>query len=192
MTAEQYTVAAVAAPQTGTSTWAIDPGHTLVEFSGRHMMVTTVKGRFKDVRGTLVIDEADPSRSSVEVEIGAASLDTGNEQRDTHLKSPDFLEVEQYPTITFKSTRVEPQGDERARVVGELTVRGVTREVTLDAELTGYGKNPWGKEVAGFEARTTLNRKDFGLTWNVALEAGGFLVSDILKVELHVQAVKQA
>jgi polyisoprenoid-binding protein YceI len=189
MTAEQQTGAATA-PQTGASTWTLDPAHTLVEFAGRHMMVTTVKGRFKGVRGTITIDEADPARSAVEAELDAASLDTGNEQRDNHLKSADFLEVEQYPTITFRSTRVEPQGNERARVTGDLTVHGVTREVTLDAELTGFGRNPWGKEVAGFEARTTLNRRDFGLTWNVALEAGGVLVSDTLKVEIHAEATK--
>ena len=191
MTAEQQTGAA-AAPQTGTSTWQIDPAHTLVEFAGRHMMVTTVKGRFKGVRGTITIDEADPARSAVEAELDAASLDTGNEQRDAHLKSPDFLDVEKYPTITFRSTRAQPQGNERARVTGELTVHGVTREVTLDTELTGFGRNPFGKEVAGFEARTTLNRKDFGLTWNMALETGGVLVSDTLKVEINVEATKQA
>jgi polyisoprenoid-binding protein YceI len=189
MTAEQQTGAATA-PQTGTSTWTLDPAHTLVEFAGRHMMVTTVKGRFKGVRGTITIDEADPARSAVEAELDAASLDTGNEQRDAHLKSPDFLDVERYPTITFRSTRVEPQGNERARVTGALTVHGVTREVTLETELTGFGRNPFGKEVAGFEARTTLNRKDFGLTWNVALETGGVLVSDTLKIEINAEATK--
>ena len=193
MTAEQYTVAAAAAPQTGTSTWAIDPGHTLVEFSGRHMMVTTVKGRFKDVRGTLVIDEADPARSSVEVEIGAASLDTGNEQRDNHLKSPDFLEVERYPTITFKSTRVEPgDGANRFRVIGDLTIRGVTREVVLDATFNGRGTNPWGQEVAGYSAETEINRKDYGVEWNAALEGGGFLVGETVKIALEIEAAKQA
>lgn len=191
MSAERNQTTTATTTRSGVSTWVIDPAHTQVEVATRHMMVTTVKGHFRVARGTLTLDEANPARSAVEVEIDAASVDTGDEQRDTHLRSADFLAVEQYPTITFRSTRVEPQGDERARVIGELTVRGVTREVVLDTELTGYGKNPWGKEVVGFEAQTTLNRKDFGLTWNVALEAGGFLVSDTLKVELHVQATRQ-
>jgi polyisoprenoid-binding protein YceI len=171
--------------------WKIDPVHTIVEFAGRHMMVTTVKGRFKSLRGTIWMDEADPAVSSVEAEIDAASLDTGSDQRDQHLRSPDFLEVDKHAKITFKSTRIEPLGHSRGRVTGDLTVRGVTREVVLDAQYTGSWKNPRGTVVAGFEATTTLNRRDFGLTWNVALEAGGLLVSDTLKVEIQVEAVRQ-
>src|SRR6266567_4608230 len=152
------------------STWQLDPAHTLVEFSGKHMMFTTVKGHFKSVRGTIVLDEADPSRSSVEVEIDTPSLYSGVEYRDTHLKSPDFLDIERHPTITFKSTSVE----------------------LLGTELAGRGKDPMGREVISFDARTSINRKDFGLTWNLALETGGFLVGDIIKIELAVEAMKQS
>ena len=178
-------------PSATKTVWQIDPAHSQIEVSARHMMVTTVRGRFKGVQGTLTLDEADPSRTSVEAEIDASSLDTGDEQRDTHLKSPDFLDVEHNPKITFKSTRVEPQGQEKAKVYGSLTIRGVTREIVLDTELTGFGKNPWGKEVAGFEARTSINRKDFGMVWNVALETGGVLVGDTFKIEVNAQLVKQ-
>ena len=173
------------------SVWQLDPAHTLVEFSGKHMMFTTVKGHFKGVRGTIVLDETDPSRSSVEVEIDAASLYSGVEYRDNHLKSADFLDVEKYPVITFKSTRVELVGSDRARIVGGLTIHGVTREVVLDTELTGRGKSPFGKETVGFEARTSINRKDFGLTWNMALETGGWLVGDTIKIEIALEAHEQ-
>ena len=174
------------------SIWQLDPAHTLVEFSGKHMMFTTVKGHFKSVRGTIVLDEADPSRSSVEVEIETPSLYSGVEYRDNHLKSADFLDIERHPTITFKSTHVELLGSDRAKVFGELTIRGITREVALDTELSGRGKDPRGREVISFDARTQINRKDFGLTWNVALETGGFLVGDIIKIELAVEAIRQS
>ena len=174
------------------STWQLDPAHTLVEFSGKHMMFTTVKGHFKSVRGTIVLDEADPSRSSVEVEIDTPSLYSGVEYRDTHLKSPDFLDSERHPTITFKSTRVGLLGSDHAKVIGDLTIRGITRQVVLDTELSGRGKNPMGQEVISFDARTSINRKDFGLTWNMALETGGFLVGDHIKIELAVEAMKQS
>ena len=173
-----------------TGTWTIDPAHTLVEFSGKHMMFTTVKGRFRDVQGTIALDEADHGRSSVEVEIQTGSVDSGVEQRDGHLKSPDFLDGENNPTIAFKSTRVLPIGSDRARVFGDLTIRGTTRPIELDVAYEGLGKNPWGKEVVGFSARTEINRKDYGLTWNVALETGGFLVGDQVKIQLEVQAVR--
>lgn len=173
-----------------TGTWTIDPAHTLVEFSGKHMVFTTVKGRFRDFQGALVLDEADQTRSAVAVEIQAASIDSGNEQRDGHLKSPDFLDVENNPTIAFKSTAVRPIGADRARVAGELTIRGTTRPVELEVSYEGLGKNPWGKEVVGFSATAEINRKDFGLSWNVALEAGGFLVSEQIKLHLEVQATR--
>src|SRR2546430_16979150 len=176
------------------STWQLDPAHTLVEFSGKHMMLTTVKGPFKSVRGTIVLDEADPSRSSVEVEIDTPSLYSGVEYRDPHLKSPEFLDIERHPTNTFKSTRVERLASDHAKVIGDLTIRGITREVVLDTELAGRGKMPMpgAPETVGFEARTQINRKDFGLTWNVALETGGLLVGDIIKIELAVEAHKQS
>ena len=173
-----------------TGAWTIDPAHTLVEFSGKHMMFTTVKGRFRDVRGTITIDDADHARSSVEVEIDAGSLDSGVEQRDAHLKSPEFLHVEQHPTITFRSTRVEPIGARKARVRGDLTIRGTTRQVELDVTYEGLGTNPWGKQVVGFSAKTRINRSDFGITFNVALEAGGFLVGDRIGIQLEVQAAR--
>ena len=191
MTAEQQTGAATA-PQTGASTWALDPAHTLVEFAGRHMMVTTVKGRFKGVRGTITIDEADPDRSTVEAELDAASLDTGNEQRDAHLKSPDFLNVEQFPTITFNSTRVERAAHDHYKMTGDLTIRNVARPVTLDVVYSGQAKDPMGGVHAGFSAHTSINRKDWGLTWNVALETGGFLVGEEVKLALEVEVVKAA
>lgn len=176
---------------TATSTWTIDPAHSLIEFSTKHMMFTTVKGRFADIEGTITLDEANPEQSSAQATIDAASIDTRAEQRDVHLKSADFFDVEKYPTLTFKSTGVEVEGNERAKVTGDLTIKDVTRPVTLDVTLNGYGKNPYGQEVAGFTAETTINRKDFGLNWNVALEAGGMLVSDTIKITLEIQAAKQ-
>ena len=181
-------------PEAGTeSIWAIDPKHSIVEFAVRHMMFTTVRGRFKDVRGTIqCLDEADKSRASVEAVIDAASIDSGDPDRDAHLRSQEFLDVERYPTITFSSKRVERVDEDEFWVVGDVTIRGVTREVELATVYNGRGTNPWGQEVAGFTATTQINRKDFGLTWNVALEAGGFLVGDTLDVLVEVQAVKQS
>ncbi len=173
------------------TTWQIDPKHTTVGFGVKHMMFATAKGRFAGVSGTIVLDEANPAQSSVEVEVDAASVDTREQQRDGHLRSPDFFHVEQYPTITLKSTRVEPTSANTARVYGDLTIRGVTRPVVLDATLLGRGKNPWGQEVAGFEVRGKVNRKEFGLNWNAALETGGFLVGDEVNLEIDVEAVRQ-
>ena len=181
----------IVAPSTSATTWQIDAKHSLVEFAVKHMMFTTVKGRFSDVSGTIIYDEADPARSSVEVEIAAASIDTRDESRDAHLRSGDFFDVERFPTITFKSTRVETAGRDKLRVTGDFTIRDVTREIVLDTELTGQGTNPWGQEVAGFTAETKINRKDYGLNWNAALEAGGVLVSDDVKITLEIQAAKQ-
>jgi polyisoprenoid-binding protein YceI len=171
-----------------TRVWTIDPSHSLAEFSVRHMMVSTVKGRFTDLQGSIIIDPQDLSQSSVEAEIKANSITTHDEQRDAHLQSADFFDAERFPTLTFKSTRVEPVSDERVKIYGDLTIRDTTRAVVLDAELNGQGTNPWGKEVIGFSAHTQFNRKDFGLNWNVALEAGGVLVSDTIKVSLEVEA----
>lgn len=181
------------AAQRATTTWTIDPAHTTVEFSARHMMITTVRGRLKDVRGSIVVDENEPARSTVDVEFSAASLDTGVEQRDQHLHSADFLDVANHPTITFKSRRIEgARVDEGARfkVVGDLSIRGVTREVTLDASYEGRGKDPWGGERLSFEATAKIDRREFGLTWNQALEAGGLLVSNDIKLTIDAQAVK--
>jgi len=172
--------------------WQIDPSHTLVEFAAKHMMFTTVKGRFGGVRGTIHWDDQDVTRSSVEAEIDAATLDTRTDQRDNHLRSADFLHVEVHPTIRFRSTRIERAGGDRLKVYGDLTIRDVTREVALDTTVNGRGKTPFGTEAAGFTAETSINRKDFGLNWNVALEAGGWLVGDTIKITLEVEAVKQS
>jgi polyisoprenoid-binding protein YceI len=171
--------------------WAVDPAHTLVEFSVKHMMVTTVKGRFSDVEGTITGSLDNPTEAQVEVTIKADSIDTRNEQRDGHLKSPDFLEVEKYPTITFKSNRIEQISKEHYKVLGELTIKDVTKEVELDAAVNGVGKTPFGTEIVGISAETIITRQDFGLTWNVALETGGVLVGNTAKISIEVEAVKQ-
>ncbi len=175
--------------------WRIDPAHTAVEFAVKHMMFTTVRGRFKDVQGTIHADEADPARSSVEVEIAAASLDTGVADRDAHLKSADFLDVERHPTLTFRSTRVEgaarKEGD-AFKVVGDLTIRGTTIEVVLECTYEGTGKDPWGGTRAGARAETRIDRRDWGLKWNQALETGGILVGNDVRIEIEAQAVKEA
>lgn len=176
------------------TTWQIDPAHTAVEFAVKHMMFTTVRGRFKDVKGTIEVDEQSPDRSVVDVEIAAASIDTGVADRDAHLRSADFLDVENHPTLTFRSKRVEgamkKEGD-KFKVVGDLTIRGTTIEVTLEAVYDGTGKDPWGGTRAGAEASTKIDRRDWGLQWNQALETGGILVANDVRIELQVQAVKQ-
>jgi polyisoprenoid-binding protein YceI len=170
------------------SSWQLDQNHTQIGFSAKHMMITTVKGFFRSVRGTIIYDEFDPSRSSVEVEIDTTSLDSGSEARDNHVKSVDFLDIENFPLITFKSTHVEPLGVDHARVIGDLTIKGVTREVALDTELTGRGKVPGGTAIIGFDARTQIERSDFGITMNMALETGGVFVSEVVKIEISAQA----
>src|SRR5690606_5196459 len=161
------------------TTWKLDPTHSQVEFAVKHMMFTTVRGRFAGVDGTVRADPANPSNSSVEVVIDAGSIDTRAEDRDTHLRSEDFLDVEKHPQITFRSTGVEGAHAEpgaKFKVNGELTIRGVTRPVTLDATYEGTGTDPWGGTRSGFSAATKIDRRDFGLTWNQALETGGVLV----------------
>ena len=183
------TLSAPTATTAATSVWSIDPSHSLVEFSVRHMMVSTVKGRFTDVRGSIIDVAEDPTRSSVQVTIDPTSISTGDAARDGHLKSADFFDVEQFPTITFVSRRIEGTREEFT-LVGELTMHGVTREISLPATFNGVGTNPYGKTVAGFSGETRLNRKDFGLNWNVGLEAGGVLVSDQIKISIEIQAVR--
>ena len=176
------------ASTSGLTTYTLDPAYTTVEFSGKHMMFATVKGQFRKVDGTIQLDAADLSRSSVDVTIDAGSLESGQEMRDGHLKSADFLHVEEHPTLTFKSTSVEARGDD-LKVTGDLTIHGVTKSVVLDAEFNGTGKNPWGKQVISYSASTKVNRKDFGLNWNAALEAGGMLVSDDVKISIEIEAI---
>jgi polyisoprenoid-binding protein YceI len=171
--------------------WKIDPSHTRAGFSVRHMMIANVHGQFENVTGTVDFNEADPARSSVDVQIEVASLTTRDEKRDAHLRSADFFDAEKYPYITFKSRRVEKLGDDHGRVIGDLTIRGVTHEVALDVEYSGQAKSPWGTTSAGFTARTKVNRKDWGLNWNVALETGGVLVGDTVNIEIEAEIVKQ-
>jgi len=181
------------APVATITTWNIEPNHSLVEFSAKHMMITTVKGRFRDVSGTIRVDESNPSRSTVEASMSAATIDTGVAQRDQHLVSADFLDAENHKAITFKSKRVEgakaASGDEFT-VVGDLTIRGTTKEVTLKATYEGQGKDPWGGQRISFTASAKIDRRDFGLTWNQALETGGILVSNDIKINIEVQAVR--
>lgn len=174
------------------TTWTIDPAHSVVELAVKHLMFSTVKGRFPGVAGTIVLNEADLSASSVSADIDATSIHTGEAARDNHLRSADFLDVETFPTITFRSTAIVPQRGDRFIIVGDLTLHGQTQEVSLEAELLGKGTDPWGGQRAGFAASTTINRKDFGLTWNQALETGGMLVSDSVKINLEIQATQQA
>jgi polyisoprenoid-binding protein YceI len=166
----------------------IDPAHTAVEFVGRHLMITKVRGRFTDVRGRITIAE-EPENSHVEVEIGVASVSTGNDDRDAHLKSGDFFDAEQYPNITFASTAVRERPDNTWEVDGDLTVHGVTRPVQLQVDFDGGGPSPFGDQRIGFSAATDVNREDFGLTYNMVLESGGVLVGKTARIELSVQAV---
>jgi len=175
-------------PEAGT--YALDQGHTTVEFVGRHLMITKGRGRFTDFSGQVVIGES-PEQSSVEVTINAASVDSGDEKRDGHLRSPDFLDVERFPHITFRSTQVELGREGLAKVTGDLTVKDVTHPVTLDVEFDGASPDPWGGQRLGFSASAEIDREEWGLTWNVALETGGVLVGRKIRLEFNVQAVKQ-
>jgi len=169
------------------STWQLDTAHTTVSFTAKHMMITKTRGIFKGVTGTIEFDESNPTASSVAVVIPAATIESGMEARDNHLRSADFLDAESFPTLTFKSTRIVRNGD-RWAISGDLTIRGVTRSVVLDTEHLGIVTAMDGRRHAGFEATTKIKRSDWGLTWNVGLEAGGFLVSDDVTIELEVAA----
>jgi polyisoprenoid-binding protein YceI len=175
---------------TGRATWNIDTDHTHVGFSVRHMMITTVKGQFSGVTGTLELDEGNPAASRVSVRIDAASIDTRVEQRDAHLRSGDFLDVGNHPYLTFESRVVRPLGGRRLEVQGDLTIRGVTKPVVLEVTGEGRGTDPWGGERTAFSATGRLDRRDFGLVWNQALEAGGVLVSDDVKLTIDLQVVR--
>ena len=183
---------AVATTTPARTTWKIDATHSQVEFAVRHMMIATVRGRFADVTGTVITDEADPTKAEVDVVIDVNSIDTREAKRDAHLKSPDFFDAETFPTIAFKSARVTDAGSDGFKLVGDLTIHGVTREVTLDVTSEGRAKDPWGGERAGYSAVTRVNRKDFGLTWNQALETGGLLVGDEVKISLDQELVKSS
>lgn len=182
---------AVATPQAATTTWNIDPVHSVAEFKVKHMMISNVKGQFTAVQGVLALDGTNLVNSRVEVAMEAASLTTRDAQRDAHLKSADFLDVEKFPTLTFKSTRTNRVGDGELAVAGELTIHGITRNVVFAVEgPTSPAKDPWGNTRVGLSATTKIKRKDFGLTWNSALETGGVLVGDDVTITLDVQFVK--
>jgi polyisoprenoid-binding protein YceI len=170
--------------------WDFDHSHSSVNFHVRHLMVSKVHGQFHAWRGVLELDEHDLARSRVEVTIDAGSIDTRDPKRDDHLRSADFLEVEKFPHLVFASTKIEPLGDEAAKVHGELTIHGVTKPVVLDVELSPSIRDPWGGTRTGFSAKTAISRKDFGLTWNIALETGGLVVGDKIEITLELEAVK--
>jgi len=172
--------------------WNIDATHSQATFSVRHMMISTVRGQFNVLSGQLHIDEANPGNSWVEAEVDATSVDTRDEKRDGHLRSPDFFDVATYPKITFKSTKVEHVGESGYKISGGLTMHGVTKPVTFEAEYHGQLKDVFGLQRAALTAKTTINRKDFGLNWNVALETGGVMLSDKVAIEIDLEAVQQA
>ena len=179
------------ATSTNTTTYSIDKAHSEASFQVRHLL-TKVRGRFSDFEGTIDYNESDPARSSVNVTIQAASIDTNERDRDNHLRSADFFDAEKFPTLTFRNQSITGKGDDRFDVAGDLTIRGVTRPVTLAVTFLGKAKDPWGNERIAFEADATINRKDFGLNWNAALETGGFLVGDEVKISLSAQAIPKA
>ena len=175
-----------------TGTYTLDPAHTRIGFVARHAMVTKVRGAFNEFAGTAVLDGANPENSSVQVTIEAASIDTRNAQRDEHLRGNDFLAMQEYPKITFASTGVRQVGETTFEVTGDLTIKGVTNEITIPFEFEGAAKDPFGNQRVGFEGSVTINRKDYGVTWNAALEGGGVLVSDKVTLEFEISAVKNA
>ncbi len=177
---------------TKTNSWNVDAAHSGIHFSVRHMVVSRVRGRFAQYKGSVQLDESDLTRSSFEVEIDAASIDTGTPERDVHLRSADFFDVEAHPTLNYRSRRIERLADDRYRVFGELTIRGVTRDVALEVEYGGQAADPWGNQRVGFVARAAIERKDFGLGWNQVLEAGGVLVGDRVDIDIELELVKAA
>ncbi|MCX6048600.1 MAG: YceI family protein [Chloroflexi bacterium] len=171
--------------------WQIDSAHSHIQFSVRHMMLAKVRGEFDKFSGTIHLDETNPAASTADVQIEAASINTREAQRDGHLKSPDFFDAEKYPTLNFKSKRVDVKDDTHAVIIGDLTIRDVTKEVAVNVEYMGQSKTPFGTTNAGFEATTKINRKDFGLTWNAVLETGGVAVGDEITVNIDLELIKQ-
>ena len=185
----------VTAPSQATrqTQWQLDPAHSAAHFSVRHLMISNVRGEFTKLTGNAQIDPADPAKSAVEITIEAGSLNTREPQRDEHLRSPDFFDVASYPTLTFRSKRVEPLGAETFKLIGDLTIRGVTRQVTFDVEgPTPSVKDPWGNVRAGVTASAKVNRKDFGLVWNALTEAGGVVVGDEVKITIDAELIQLA
>ncbi|HEY9384645.1 MAG TPA: YceI family protein [Gemmatimonadales bacterium] len=173
------------------TSWTIDPTHTEVGFAVKHLMIATVRGRFADVRGTVQMDETDPASAQVEVAIGVASIHTGNADRDAHLRSPDFFDVDHFPTITFRSRQVESAADGDLRLLGDLTIRGVSRPVALEVRREGTIQDPWGNRRAGFSAALRIRRSDFGITWNQLIEAGGVAVGDEVRISLEAELIQE-
>ena len=173
-----------------TTKWDFDLSHSSVNFSVRHLMISKVRGRFTQWGGSLEIDDADLTRSSLEVSIEAASIDTRDDKRDEHLRSADFFDVANHPALTFKSTKIDKVSDAELAVTGDLTIRGVTRPVTLSVEVGGEVKDPWGGTRRAFEAKASVNRKDFGLNWNAALEAGGVVVGEKVEIAIEIEAIQ--
>ena len=170
--------------------WQLDPGHTSIGFNGRHLMVATVRGAFEQFSGTVEFDEQDITRSQADIQIEAASVNTRNAQRDEHFRSADFFEVERYPYITFKSKRVILQDAHHGQLVGDLTIRNITREVVLDGEYSGVSQTPWNTYSAGFSMRGKVNRKDWGLNWNMVLAGGGLVASDEITLAIDLELTK--
>jgi polyisoprenoid-binding protein YceI len=182
---------ATATPQTTASTWNLDPVHSVAEFKVKHMMISNVKGQFTGISGALTLDQNDITNSRVEATIDAASINTRDAQRDAHLKSAEFFDAERFPTLAFRSTRIKRVSSDELKVAGNLTIHGVTREVVFNVEgPTAPEKDPWGNTRIGVSATTKINRRDFGLTWNAALETGGILVGDEITITLDLQFVK--
>ncbi|MEV6121427.1 YceI family protein [Streptomyces sp. NPDC052077] len=175
-----------------TGDYAIDPSHTTIGFVARHAMVTNVKGKFLDFSGTLHLDGTDPSASTAALDITMDSIDTGSADRDGHLKSADFFKTEEFPTMTFRSTGAEALGGDDYRITGDLTILGTTKSLTIDLEFNGAATDPFGNERVGFEGKAEILRSEWGLTWNAALETGGVLVSDKIKLNFDISAIKQA
>ncbi|MEV6114253.1 YceI family protein [Streptomyces sp. NPDC052109] len=170
--------------------YTIDPAHTTIGFTARHAMVTNVKGSFHDFTGALHLDGTDPSRSTATLDVKMSSIDTGSEDRDGHLKSSDFFKIDEFPTMTFRSTKAEALGGDDYRITGDLSLLGVTKSITIDLEFNGAAKDPFGNERVGFEGKAEILRSEWGLTWNAALETGGMLVSDKIKLNFDISAIK--
>ncbi|WP_328978374.1 YceI family protein [Streptomyces canus] len=175
-----------------TGDYTIDASHSTIGFTVRHAMVTNVKGKFNEFSGSLHLDGGDPSASTASIDVKMDSIDTGSADRDGHLKSADFFKIEEFPTMTFRSTKAEALGDEDYRITGDLTILGTTKSLTIDLEFNGAAKDPFGNERVGFEGKAEIKRSEWGLTWNAALETGGVLISDKIKLSFDISAIKNA
>ena len=190
-TATPASTDALSATNTTTSTWIVDPAHAELAFAVRHLMIATVRGRFGAVTGTVTVDETNPHAAKIDVTVEVGSIDTRQEMRDNHLRSPDFFDAANHPTMHFVSKRIEGDPTAKFRAIGDLTIRGTTKEVVLDVVAEGRGKDPWGNDRAGFSATSKISRESFGLLWNQALEAGGVAVGDEVKLTLDFELIRQ-